>query len=122
MLVRAGAAAGIAAAFRSPAGGVMLIVVGVILLLNTLGYWRLGDLVRFWPILLVALGAYMLYRSVSQQAHEDRMASLGTSMRGMDAADRRRPPEAASTADTMHPSETEAAEEESRGLQNPSSG
>ena len=106
----------------SPAGGVVLIVLGVVLLLNTLGYWRLGDLVRFWPILLVALGAYMLYRSVSQQAQEDRMAALGASMRGMETAERRRPPEAASTADTVHHPGTDAAEEESSGLQNPSSG
>jgi hypothetical protein len=69
----------------SPAGGVVLIVLGVVLLLNTLGYWRLGDLVRFWPLLLVALGAYMLYRSVSEQARQDRLADLGSPFRGMDS-------------------------------------
>jgi hypothetical protein len=69
----------------SPAGGVVLIVLGVVLLLNTLGYWRLGDLVRFWPLLLVALGAYMLYRSVSEQARQDRMADFSSPLRGMDA-------------------------------------
>jgi hypothetical protein len=103
----------------SPAGGVVLIVVGVVLLLNTLGYWRLGDLVRFWPVLLVALGAYMLYRSVSEQAREDRMAALGGSLRGMNA-EQRRPP--ASEAAGLEPRPVEDGIEEESSLHNPSSG
>jgi hypothetical protein len=61
----------------SPAGGVVLIALGVVFLLNTLGYWRLGDLVQYWPVLLIALGIFMLYRSVSEQAREDRLAAYG---------------------------------------------
>ena len=61
----------------SPAGGVALIALGVVFLLNTLGYWRLGDLVRYWPVLLIAVGIFMLYRSVSEQAREDRLAAFG---------------------------------------------
>jgi hypothetical protein len=61
----------------SPAGGVALIALGVVFLFNTLGYWRLGDLVQYWPILLIALGIFMLYRSVSEQAREDRLATFG---------------------------------------------
>lgn len=62
----------------SPAGGVVLIVLGVVFLLNTLGYWRLSDLVQYWPVLLIALGIFMLYRSVSEQAREDRLAAFGS--------------------------------------------
>lgn len=62
----------------SPAGGVVLIVLGVVFLLNTLGYWRLSDLVQYWPVLLIALGIFMLYRSVSEQAREDRFAPYGS--------------------------------------------
>jgi hypothetical protein len=61
----------------STTGGVVLIALGVVFLLNTLGYWRLGDLVRYWPVLLIALGVFMLYRSVSEQAREDRFAGYG---------------------------------------------
>jgi hypothetical protein len=80
----------------SPAGGVVLIVLGVVFLLNTLGYWRLSDLVQYWPVLLIALGIFMLYRSVSEQAREDRFApygsgpSSGFSPRAMDPGARRR--------------------------------
>jgi len=80
----------------SPAGGVVLIVLGVVFLFNTLGYWRLGDLVQYWPILLIALGIFMLYRTVSEQAREDRLAAfgggtgLGISPRPMDSGERRR--------------------------------
>jgi hypothetical protein len=79
----------------SPAGGVVLIVMGVVFLLNTLGYWRLGDLVQYWPVLLIALGIFMLYRSVSEQAREDRLAAYGSgpgsgfSPRTMDPGTRR---------------------------------
>jgi len=59
----------------SPAGGVVLIVLGVLFLLHTLGYWRLGDLIRFWPVLLIGLGVYMLYRSVVAQRDRDQQAS-----------------------------------------------
>ena len=61
----------------SPAGGIGLIIIGVVFLLNTLGYWRLSELVPYWPVLLIALGIFMLYRSVSEQAREDRSMSLG---------------------------------------------
>jgi hypothetical protein len=80
----------------SPAGGVVLIVLGVVFLLNTLGYWRLGDLVQYWPILLIALGIFMLHRGVSEQAREDRLAAFGSgpgagfSPRTVDPAARRR--------------------------------
>jgi hypothetical protein len=55
---------------QSPAGGILLIILGVVFLLHTLGYWRLADVVRFWPVLLILFGVYMLYRSIMDQARE----------------------------------------------------
>ncbi len=44
-----------------PVGAVVLIVLGVLFLLNTLDILRLGQVLRFWPVALIAVGAYMLY-------------------------------------------------------------
>lgn len=43
-----------------PAGAITLIVLGVVLLLNTLEIIWLRDVMRFWPVLLIVLGVYML--------------------------------------------------------------
>ena len=50
---------------RFPAGAVLLIVVGVLLLLDTTDIIRLDRIMRYWPILLILLGAYMLYGRVA---------------------------------------------------------
>lgn len=44
-----------------PVGAVALIVIGVVFLMNTLEVLRLEQVLRFWPVALIALGAYMLY-------------------------------------------------------------
>jgi TM2 domain-containing membrane protein YozV len=44
-----------------PVGPVVLIALGVLFLLNTMNVLRLHDILRYWPIFLIALGAYMLY-------------------------------------------------------------
>jgi hypothetical protein len=46
---------------RFPAAAVALIVLGVILLLNTLGLLDFRYIVRYWPVLLIVLGVYMLW-------------------------------------------------------------
>ena len=51
---------------RSPAGGIVLIVVGVLFLLNSLGFWQLRQLSRYWPVILIATGVYMLYRRMTE--------------------------------------------------------
>ena len=51
---------------RSPAGGVVLIVVGVLFLLNSLGFWQLRQLSRYWPVILIAIGVYMIYRRITE--------------------------------------------------------
>lgn len=44
-----------------PAGPVLLIAAGVIFLLDTLGVIRIYQIMRYWPVFLIALGGYMLY-------------------------------------------------------------
>ena len=52
---------------RSSTGGaIVMIVLGVIFLLNTLEIVRLHQLVKFWPVLLIALGVSMLYSRVTE--------------------------------------------------------
>jgi hypothetical protein len=43
-----------------PVGPAMLILFGVLFLLNNLGMFRLSQLLRFWPVALIALGIYLL--------------------------------------------------------------
>lgn len=44
-----------------PVGPVILIVIGVLFLLDNLGLLPLADVLRYWPLLLIALGVYLLY-------------------------------------------------------------
>jgi len=50
---------------RFPGGAVVLIVVGVLLLLNTMDILPLDRLLRYWPVVLILLGVYMLYGRVA---------------------------------------------------------
>ena len=47
---------------KIPTGAIILIVVGVLFLLNTLGLAQFG-LGRFWPLILIALGGWMFVRN-----------------------------------------------------------
>jgi len=59
-----------------PAGPILLMAIGVLFLLNTMDLLRIRDVVRYWPLLLIALGAYLLYerlmpvRSTTPEAEE----------------------------------------------------
>ncbi len=46
-------------------GAVTLIVVGAIFLMNTLGIVEMHQILRFWPVLLIALGVSMLHSRMS---------------------------------------------------------
>jgi len=48
-----------------PVAPVVLIAVGVLFLLHNLDLLRLYQVLRFWPVLLIALGIYMLYGRLS---------------------------------------------------------
>jgi hypothetical protein len=54
-----------------PAGAVLLIVVGVLLLLSTTDVIPLERLLRYWPVLLIVLGAYLLYARLTGLGAED---------------------------------------------------
>jgi TM2 domain-containing membrane protein YozV len=53
---------------RLPVGPVLLIVLGVVFLLDELNILPIRDLVRFWPVILIALGIYLLYSRLSGPA------------------------------------------------------
>lgn len=53
---------------RLPAVGIALIVLGFTFLLQSLGYWRIPSLLPYWPVSLIALGIYMLYRHFSESS------------------------------------------------------
>jgi len=44
-----------------PVAPVILIAAGVLFLLNNLDLLRFHQVIRYWPVFLIALGAYMLY-------------------------------------------------------------
>ena len=50
-----------------PAGAVVLIALGVILLLNTLDILQFGDIARYWPVLLILLGVWKLYARLAPE-------------------------------------------------------
>jgi len=56
-----------------PAAGVALVLLGTMLLLNTLNIFNFAYLARYWPVVLIAAGVYLLYT---------RYASHGASQRG----------------------------------------
>jgi len=52
---------------ESPAWGGGLIVLGLVLLLNNLGWLRLASLQRYWPVLLIVAGIVFLYGSLQRR-------------------------------------------------------
>ncbi len=48
---------------QTPWGGITLIVIGVAFLLATLDIIRIGDLFRFWPLILILIGAKLVLES-----------------------------------------------------------
>jgi Domain of unknown function (DUF5668) len=57
-----------------PAGPLVLMGLGVLFLLSNLGLMRFSQFVKFWPLGLIGLGAYLLYErlQVSQPLPESR--------------------------------------------------
>lgn len=52
---------GMAGASRVPVAPLILIALGVLFLLNNLDIIQINRLLKYWPALLIVLGAYMLY-------------------------------------------------------------
>ena len=57
---------------RFPAAPVVLIALGVIFLLNNLDLLDMRRALRYWPVLLIAMGAYMLYLRMGGEHNGDR--------------------------------------------------
>ena len=61
---------------NAPVAGIVLVVLGIVLLLHTLHVFDLEYLARYWPVLLIAAGVYLLYnrfaghRSSEEVVHE----------------------------------------------------
>ena len=53
---------------ESPVWGASLVVFGVLVLFNNLGWLDLERLARFWPILLIALGVWFVYGSLKKKS------------------------------------------------------
>ena len=64
---RGTAEADIESPVESPAWGVGLIALGTLFLLNNLGWLDLERVARYWPVLLIAAGGAVLYRSFQQK-------------------------------------------------------
>lgn len=48
-----------------PVAPVVLIAIGILFLLNTMEILRFSQLIRYWPVALIVLGAYMLYERLA---------------------------------------------------------
>jgi TM2 domain-containing membrane protein YozV len=57
---------------RFPAGAVLLILLGGVLLLSTTEVISMERLMRYWPVLLIVAGAYMLYTRMAASRAADR--------------------------------------------------
>lgn len=55
---------------ESPAWGITLVVLGLILLLNNLGWLNLVSLSRYWPLLLIVAGGLFIRSSIRKNASE----------------------------------------------------
>ncbi|HSB61350.1 MAG TPA: DUF5668 domain-containing protein [Vicinamibacteria bacterium] len=55
---------------ESPAWGATLVAVGLLLLLNNLGWLDVLRLQRYWPSLLILAGAWFIYASVQKRKAE----------------------------------------------------
>ena len=52
---------------ESPLWGASLLAMGLLLLLNNLGWLRLAALARFWPVVLIVGGGILLYQSLNRR-------------------------------------------------------
>ncbi|MBM3727948.1 MAG: hypothetical protein FJW40_21295 [Acidobacteria bacterium] len=50
-----------------PVGPVIMIGLGILFLLNNLDLLRVRQLLRYWPVGLIAMGVYMLYNRIAAQ-------------------------------------------------------
>jgi hypothetical protein len=67
---------------RFPVAPILLIALGVVFLLNNLEIFELRRMLRFWPVMLIALGLYMLYlRMTGNSSEADPLVNPGANQR-----------------------------------------
>jgi len=52
---------------ESPLWGISLVAIGLLVLLSNMGWLDLDRLARWWPLLLIAVGAYFIYGSIQKK-------------------------------------------------------
>ena len=57
---------------KFPVAAVLLIVFGIIFLLDNLGLFELRQVLKFWPVGMLALGVYLLYVRMAGGSDEPR--------------------------------------------------
>lgn len=62
---------------KFPLAPVVLIAAGLLFLLNNLDIIRFGQLIRYWPIALIALGVYLLYERLAISERHDHHGPTG---------------------------------------------
>jgi TM2 domain-containing membrane protein YozV len=67
---------------RFPLAPTVLIAVGLLFLLHNLNILRIGELIRYWPVALICLGAYMLYERLSGHPAPGERSAPGPGGRG----------------------------------------
>jgi hypothetical protein len=60
---------------QAPVAGVALVVLGILLLLHTLELLDFERVARYWPVLVIALGVYLLWGRVTGHGDSPREAS-----------------------------------------------
>jgi len=56
---------------ESPAWGITLVVMGIVFLAHNLGWLDFDKLARFWPLLLIAAGAFFINGSIRKRKAEE---------------------------------------------------
>jgi hypothetical protein len=60
---------------RFPVAPIVLIALGILLLLDNLGLVELRRVFRYWPVLLIAAGVYLLYARMNATRESTRMSA-----------------------------------------------
>jgi TM2 domain-containing membrane protein YozV len=66
-----------------PLAPTVLIAVGLVFLLHNLNIIRISELLRYWPVALIGLGAYMLYERLAGNSGDGRRTLTGGPRRGL---------------------------------------
>jgi TM2 domain-containing membrane protein YozV len=60
------------ATVESPVWGGILVAFGIVILLSNLGWLDLDKLARWWPVLLIGVGAWLLFASIQKKKADEK--------------------------------------------------